>query len=291
MNAVKRSLYSLHIAVMLLGFTALFSKVIPLSATDITFGRSIVASITLIVLVKLTKGSLKLYSARDYLIALILGVLMATHWVTYFAAMQYSSVSVGMIALFTFPVITVFLEPFFEGTRLVYQDIVSAVVVFLGIFLILPDTELNNDVTLGIGIGIFSAVLYALRNLVHRKYFNHYSGAHAMAYQTLVIAAVLVWFISPNLVDASSKTLWLIVILGTFCTAAPHALVAASLQHLRAKTFSLVACMQPLYGVILAMIVIDESPTWQTLVGGALVISAAVYETINAHKLHSKSHD
>lgn len=276
---------------MLLGFTALFSKVIPLSATDITFGRSIVASITLIVLVKLTKGSLKLYSARDYMVALILGVLMATHWVTYFAAMQYSSVSVGMIALFTFPVITVFLEPFFEGTRLVYQDIVSAVVVFLGIFLILPDTELNNDVTLGIGIGIFSAVLYALRNLVHRKYFNHYSGAHAMAYQTLVIAAVLVWFISPNLVDASSKTLWLIVILGTFCTAAPHALVAASLQHLRAKTFSLVACMQPLYGVILAMIVIDESPTWQTLVGGALVISAAVYETINAHKLHSKSHD
>jgi hypothetical protein len=34
--------------------------------------------------------------------------------------------------------------------------------------------------------------------------------------------------------------------------------------------------------------VLDEQPRWQTLVGGLLVISAAIYETINAQKLHSK---
>lgn len=291
MNPVSRSLYSLHLAVMLLGFTGLFSKVIPLSATDITFGRSIVATITLIILVKLTKGSLKLYSLKDYGIAILLGLLMAVHWVTYFAAMQYSSVSVGMIALFTFPVITVFLEPFFEGIKLVWQDIFSAMVVFFGIFLIVPDISLDNDITLGICIGILSACLYSLRNLIHRKYFNHYSGAHAMAYQTLVIAACLVFFISPDIANASTSTLGLLVLLGTVCTAAPHALIAASLQHLRAKTFSLVACMQPFYGVSMAMIVINEKPDWQTIVGGLLVISAAIYETINAHKLHNLNSD
>ena len=273
---------------MLLGATALFSKIIPLSATDITFGRSLIAFVALALIVKMTEGSLKLRTSKDYVIALGLGLLMAAHWVSYFAAMQYSSVSVGMIALFTFPVITVLLEPFFEGIKLVWQDLASATVVFIGIFLIVPEASLNNDVTLGILVGVASALLYALRNLYHRKYFSHYSGAHAMAYQTLIIFLCLLFFISEDLFQATSETyLWLLV-LGTALTALPHALIASSLKHLRVKTFSLVACMQPFYGVILAILILDESPNWQTFVGGILVISAAIYETLNAQKLHNK---
>jgi drug/metabolite transporter (DMT)-like permease len=288
MDPVKKSLWSLHLTVMLLGATALFSKVIPLSAVDITFGRAIIACLMLFSIVKLSGGKLALQNARDYLIAIALGLLMAAHWVTYFAAMQYSTVSVGMIALFTFPVATVLLEPFFEGIRLVWQDIASALVVLFGIALIVPEVSLKNDVTLGIAVGILSAVLYALRNLFHRKYFSHYSGAHAMAYQTLVIFMCLSFFVSDELLVASQQTYIWLAVLGTFLTAVPHALIATSLKHLRAKTFSLVACMQPLYGVVLAILILDEQPTWQTLVGGLLVISAAVYETINAQKFHNK---
>lgn len=288
MDPVKKSLWSLHLTVALLGATALFSKIIPLSATDITFGRSIIAFAALALIVKMTEGSLKLKTSKDYVIAIGLGLLMAAHWVSYFAAMQYSSISVGMIALFTFPVIAVLLEPFFEGIRLVWQDIASAVVVFIGIFLIVPETSLNNDITLGILVGVGSAFLYALRNLYHRKYFSHYSGAHAMAYQTLIIFLCLLFFVSEELFTASADTYISLLVLGTALTALPHALIAASLKHLRVKTFSLVACMQPFYGVILAILILDESPNWQTFVGGFLVISAAIYETVNAQKLHNK---
>ncbi|MEP4890519.1 MAG: DMT family transporter [Aliiglaciecola sp.] len=288
MHPVKRSLWSLHITVILLGATALMSKIIPLSATDITFGRSVVACIVLGLIVKLSGSSLRLNNLKDYWVALALGLLMSAHWVTYFAAMQYSSVSVGMIALFTFPVIAVLLEPFFEGIRLVWQDVVSAIVVFIGIFLIVPEISLQNDVTLGILIGMLSAVLYALRNLCHRKYFSHYSGSHAMAYQTLVILVSLLFFVSDDFFTASNETYMWLVVLGIFLTALPHALIATSLKHLRVKTFALVACMQPFYGVILAIIVLDEKPNWQTFLGGALVISAAIYETVNAQKLHRK---
>ncbi|MCC2617340.1 DMT family transporter [Aestuariibacter halophilus] len=284
MDPVKKSLWSLHLTVILLGATALFSKLIPLSATDITFGRSLVAFVVLAALVKLTGNSLKLQSAKCYAIALLLGVLMAAHWVTYFAAMQYASVSVGMIALFTFPVIAVLLEPLFERNRLHWQDVVSALVVLGGIALIVPETDLANETTLGIGIGILSAVLYAFRNLIHRKHFSHYSGAHAMAYQTLIIFLCLIGFASDQVYQASLHTYGLLLVLGVFLTALPHALIATSLKHLRVKTFSLVACMQPFYGVILAIVILGETPTWQTFVGGILVISAAIYETINAQK-------
>ncbi len=289
MDPVKKSLWSLHLTVILLGATALFSKIIPLSAIDITFGRSIIAFVVLALLVKLGGHSLRLKRPQDYLLALVLGLMMSAHWVTYFAAMQYSSVSVGMIALFTFPVIAVLLEPFFEGIRLVWQDLVSALVVFLGIFLIVPEVSLENDVTKGIAIGVLSALLYALRNLFHRKFFSQYSGAHAMTYQTLVIFISLLFFVSEDMLQASAETYLWLVVLGTFLTALPHALIATSLKHLRVKTFSLVACMQPFYGVVLAIVILDETPNWQTYLGGVLVICAAIYETVNAQKLHNKT--
>lgn len=289
MDPVKKSLISLHLAVVLLGVTALFSRVIPLSATDITFGRSVVACIALVVLLKLGGKSLRLHSMKDYGVGLLLGCLMSVHWVTYFAAMQYASVSVGMIALFTFPVITVLLEPLFEGIRLVWQDLLSAVMVLIGIYLIVPEASLGNDVTLGIAVGIFSAFLYALRNLIHRKHFSHYGGAHAMALQTLVITITLLPFASADFYQGEAQTYLFLLVLGTVCTALPHAMVASSLQHLRAKTFALVACAQPLYGVLFAAVILHEQPTWQTLLGGLLVISAAVYETVNAGRLHRKT--
>ncbi|TDF35701.1 DMT family transporter [Alteromonadaceae bacterium M269] len=284
MNDVAKSLWSVHIAVALLGATALFSKIIPLSATDITFARSLIAMVFLVVLVKATGGKLRLNSWKDYRMAVILGVLMAVHWVTYFAAMQYSSVSVGMIALFTFPIIVVLLEPIFEGIKLVWQDILSVVTVFVGIFMLIPEVSLENDVTLGVVVGVISAFLYAVRNLLHRKHFSHYSGATAMSYQTLIIMLCLIFFVSDEVQTASTETYVYLLILGTFCTAMPHSMVASSLRHLRAKTFALIACAQPLYGVGLAVLIIDEEPRWQTLLGGVLVISAAVYETVNTHK-------
>jgi drug/metabolite transporter (DMT)-like permease len=284
LTPVKRSLINLHLTVMLLGGTALFSKLIPLSALDITFGRSLPAFIMLFFVVKLSGESLRLNSTRDYFIGVGLGIIMAVHWVTYFASMQYSTVSVGIIALFTFPVITVLLEPFFEKIRISWQDIVSALVVLLGIWLIVPSVSLSDDVTLGVIIGVFSAFLYAIRNLLHRKYFSHYSGSKAMAYQIMVICPCLVFFVSDDLVTMSTQTAFMLLLLGTIFTALPHAMVATALKHLRAKTFSLVACMQPLYGVIFAIALLNESPTWQTLIGGLLVISAAVYETVNTHR-------
>lgn len=287
MDAVKKSLVSLHFTIMLLGGTALFSRVVPLSASDITLMRSIFACVALFAFLKIAKNKITLNSKKDYGVAVGLGLLMALHWVTYFAAMQYAGVSVGMIALFTFPVITVLIEPFFERVHLVWQDIVSTLTVILGVYLIVPENTLDNDITLGVLIGITSAILYSFRNLLHRKHFKHYSGAQAMAWQTLIIAVVMLPVGSGNILNASTNAWLMLLLLGTVFTALPHALIAASLRHLRAKTFSLIACMQPLYGVFLAIVLLNEKPGWTTLLGGILITSASVYETLNTHKLHS----
>lgn len=286
MDPVKRSLITLHLTVVLLGGTALFSQIIPLSAKDITLGRSVFACLALFLFMWVSGTSFRLKSKRDYSIAVALGILMALHWVTYFAAMQYAGVAVGMIALFTFPVITVLIEPFFERARLHWQDLVSALLVLVGIALIVPERSLANDVTLGVVVGIVSAVLYSLRNLVHRQYFSHYSGAKAMAWQILLVCICVAPLASPELGDASWHSWALLLTLGTLFTALPHALIAACLAHLKAKTFSLIACMQPFYGVVMAVLLLGEQPTWQTLVGGVLITSASIFETVKTHQQH-----
>ncbi|TMO92870.1 EamA family transporter, partial [Pseudoalteromonas sp. S3178] len=113
MRAEQSSLLYLHIAVLLFGGTALFAKLIDLSALDITVYRTAVAFVALVLLLTLQRKKITLQTSKDYLIAILLGVVVGLHWVTYFAGMQMAGIAIGIIAFFTYPVLTVFLEPFF----------------------------------------------------------------------------------------------------------------------------------------------------------------------------------
>ncbi|MBO2686453.1 DMT family transporter [Shewanella algae] len=280
----RTGLTELHLAVLLFGGTALFSRLIPLSALDITLLRCVIAAIVLALLVKLSRQRLRLLRGKDYLIVLLLGVIVSLHWVTYFAAMQLSSVAIGMIAFFTYPVMTVLIEPWFTGSRLHLRDLVSGLAVLLGVILLIPEPSLGNDVTLGILVGVVSAILFTARNLLHKRYFTAYSGQQAMFYQTAVAVLVLAPWHSLDTADISNQTWGLLLLLGIVFTAAPHALFTSALRYLSAKTVGLVACLQPFYGAMLAWLLLDESLTLATAIGGTLVVATALFETSQSHK-------
>lgn len=279
MNEQKQSLIYLHIAVFLFGGTALFSKLISLPALDITVYRTGVAAIALFILLSLQKKKISLASGKDYTIACLLGVVVGIHWVTYFTSMQMAGVTVGVIAFFTYPVITVFIEPLFNKSRAKKKDMITALVVIIGIFLLIPEISLGNDITLGILLGIFSAFFFALRNILHKNYFSHYSGPHTMLYQTLVACLMLCLFVEAPPLTVSTNNWLLILLVGIVFTATPHAFFASSLRHLSAKTAGLISCLQPLYGSILAFLLLQERPNFMTICGGLLVVSAAIFET------------
>jgi len=283
MKAQQQSLLFLHSAVLLFGGTALFSKLIGLPALDITVYRTGVAAIVLFILLTLQKKKIKLASTKDYGIAVLLGVVVGIHWVTYFAGMQMAGVTIGIIAFFTYPVITVFLEPTLSRSnsksRPQVKDIVIASIVLIGIFLLIPEINLGNQVTLGIVTGIISAFFFALRNILHKNYFSHYSGPHTMLYQTLVAFLILGLFIEVPIAQVTNRDWSLILLVGIVFTAMPHALFASSLRHLSATTAGLISCLQPLYGSVLAFLLLSERANMLTIIGGTLVVSAALFET------------
>lgn len=280
----RKGLLSLHGAITLFGGTALFSQVISLSALDITIIRCFIAASVLGLFFQARRQSLRLDQLSDYGIAILLGILIGTHWVTYFAGMQYAGVAIGMIAFFTFPLMTVLLEPLLHKKLPHWQDLMAGLIGLFGLWLIADGKEHNPEILKGIFTGILSALLFTLRNLLHKYKFSRYNGPQAMFYQTLVAALVLVAWLSEDWQMAGSIDWGLLVLLGIFFTALPHALFATSLRYLSAKTVGLISCMQPVYGTLLAVLILHQVPGWRTVVGGILVVSAAIYETLHGHK-------
>lgn len=285
MQHSREGLLAVHAAVLIFGFTALFSKLLTLPALDITFYRSIVAFIVIAIYVAYKQQSFLLDNSKDYVMAFLLGSLLATHWVSYFYAMQVSSVAVGVIALYTYPVITVFLEPLFHGEKPHIADIVSSLAVLIGIYMIVPDFSIDNSVALGVASGVFSAFMMSLRNIMQRRYFSSYSASQALLYQSAVVAIVLFAFMDIEAAVISDKQWGLLILLGVIFTALPHTLFAHGLLHLKAKTASLIACVQVLYAAIFAALLLGEWLSLNVVIGGLIVVSAAMYESFPKKKI------
>lgn len=279
MDDKRKGLLYVHGAILMFGGTGLFARLIDLPAIDIIAWRSVIAVLALLLILLALKRPLALHSRRDGLLMLVIGALLGIHWITYFQAMQVAGVAVGMLALYTSPIITVFLEPLFHGHKPQAGDIVCAILVFTGVLLLVPSFSLANDITQGVLWGVLSALFFALRNVLQRHYLQAYRGDTSMFYQGLVAALVALPLIRENPTGFDTATLWKLALLATVFTAIPHSLFAGSLRYLKAKSVGLIGCLQPVYGTLFAFLILHEQPGWMTLAGGTLIVGTAAWET------------
>lgn len=284
MHKHASAILALHFTVIVMGATGLFARTIALPAWEITGIRTAIAAVVLALWVFWREGGLGLASPRHYLRMLLLGVLLGAHWITYFHAMQVSSVAIGMIALFAYPVMTVFLEPFFNRIELNWRDIVSGLLVLLGIYFLVPEFDVNNQMTQGVIWGLISALLFALRNILLGHWFREVSAARSLGYQTAITALLTLPFIVSFGRVPAAQDIGLLLLLGVVFTALAHTLLGYTLRFLRPKTVGLVSCMQPVYGVLYAAIVLGSIPTMATLAGGLLISAASFYETLQVRR-------
>lgn len=282
MDQKNRSLAGLHIANILLAGTGLFAKIIHLPAIDIISRRCLLAAVFLLIITLSLKRSLLLVHLREWLLMLLCGLLMCLHWVSYFYAMQVSTVAIGMIALYTYPVMSVLAEPWWQGQRPQCIDVVCGLLALAGVCLLVPGLSLHGSAASGVLWGLVSAAAFTARNIVQRHGLSAYRGDTAMLYQCM-IAGLAAWpFVGSSMAKIDPKTWLQLAVLALACTAVPHSIFAGSLRSLTAKTAGLISCMMPVYGVALAWIVLGEVPSLATLCGGAIIVAAAAYESARA---------
>jgi len=283
-QAPSRGLIILYASVLLLSLNGLFARSIELDSTSITQIRSVVAFFTLLMILLLQKQKLRLPSLSHAYKIYALGVVMGLHWITFFQAMQVSSVAVGILALYSYPVFTVLLEPLFQKRRPQKADLIAALAMFGGVVLMLQGKLSGvetSSVSAGVFWGVLSALLFATRNVTQKYLLHEIPSSQLMFHQVIIIALMLLVFADwPRVANMAAVNWLLLLLLGVFCTATAHTLLSMSLKRLPAKSVALIGCLQPLLASVFAWLILGEIPGLFIIIGGAVIISVAAYESL-----------
>jgi drug/metabolite transporter (DMT)-like permease len=264
-----------HLAVLLFGLSGLFGKLLSLPPLIIVFGRTAWASAALIPLLAIRR-QLRLPHRSDRGLLLASGAILALHWYTFFESIRVSSVAVGLVTFSSFPLFVTFLEPIFFKESLNRRDLTTAALVVLGLFLVVPTYSFANRVTLGAFWGICSGGSFALLALMNRRFSRRGAALFIAAVQNSVAALLLLPFAWHWGLSFDGLDLLYLMFLGIVCTALAHALFIAGLARIRAQTASVLAGLEPVYGIAFAFVLLGERPALRTLVGGGVILSAAI---------------
>jgi drug/metabolite transporter (DMT)-like permease len=270
----KNHFLELILATLLISTSGVLGRYIALDPPVIIWFRAFLALITLYFYCRFKNLNLKILSKKDLPSLLLSGVFMAGHWVTYFYSLKISNVALGVLSLYTFPVITALLEPFYIKSKLSYIQVV------LTLMILVPEFDLKNDQFKGVLVGVFSALLYALRTLILKRHVKNYSGTVIMFHQMLIVSVLLIPFLFYMDLSPISSQLPLLLLLAVVTTAIGHTLFVKSLMNFEVSTASIISSLQPIFGIILAFIFLSEIPSSNVYIGGAIILFSVVVESI-----------
>jgi drug/metabolite transporter (DMT)-like permease len=276
----RKGLLEIHIAVLFFGLAGLFGKLLLLPSTIIVLGRVFFATIFLSLVLLYLKQGIGLRQKQDYFFMALMGVILAVHWVTFFQAIQVSTVAIGLLTFSTFPVFVTFLEPVFFRESVELKDVLIAFVAVVGVALVIPEFEIKNSVTQGALWGIASGFTFALLSIMNRKYVKEYSSIIVAFYQDSIATVVLLPFLFLAAPVFRLTDILLLSILGVIFTGVAHTLFIKGLASVRAQKASIIASLEPVYGIIAAILLLGAIPTLRVVFGGVIILSAAFYATV-----------
>lgn len=276
---MNKNLLILHLGIFLLSFPALFAKGIDMPAGILSWWRCLFGA-SLAFLILFVQAKAKVHK-NDLKWLAITGTLMGLHWWTYFLSVQYSTVGIGILSLFTYPIIVVLLEPLFFNTKYSIKQLVGGIGIVLGVYFLVPEFSFENSTTFGVFIGVISAILFALRNILTRKHLNLVPTFTTMSYHVAFAFIVLSFGLLTGVEKFQIPLLsefGLIIILGTVFTLGSHGLIVYSLKFFSASTVSILGSLQVLYGAILAFLIFTEIPNVNFYLGALIILGVALYE-------------
>jgi drug/metabolite transporter (DMT)-like permease len=283
-NSHYKQFLLLNLATLFISTSGALGKFIEMPTPVIIWWRSSLALILLFAFCKFKKINLKINSKKDLWTFILSALFMGAHWITYFYALKFSNVAIGMLSLYTFPVMTALLEPFFVKTKLDPIHIFLGFLVLIGVYILAPEFNLESSHVQGILLGLVSALCYSLRILILKQHVKNYNGTMLMMYQLLILTIVLAPFL--YFMDTSGiKTQFpYVIILAVVTTAIGHSMFVHSLKHFSSSTATIMTSALPVYGIIIAYFFLSEIPNKNVFIGGLLIISTVIIEGIRSQK-------
>jgi len=258
---MRKAFFQLHTAVFLAGFTGILGRLITLNEALLVWYRLLITVLTLWILFYFQR---KLYRISWAGIARItgVGVIVALHWVAFYASIKYSNVSVALVCLSAMGFFTAILDPLITRKRFNIIELLLGLLVIVGISLIF---HFDPQYKTGIIIGVISALLACLFPIFNSLLVKQYKPETVTLYQlsggfvflSMLVPVYLLYVPAGHIVPTLSDTGWLLV-LGWFCTVLAFNLTMNALKKISAFTVNLTYNLEPLYGIALAFIVYRE---------------------------------
>jgi drug/metabolite transporter (DMT)-like permease len=284
----RKAYLQMHFAIFLWGFTGILGKAIMLSEGVIVWYRLLLTCISLFIFFGLSKKLIPLQGKELIRIAGV-GVLVTIHWILFYAAIKVSNVSITLSCLATTALWTALLEPLiYRNKKLNPTELLFSLFVIIGIYLIFHFQQLY---TWGIIIALGSAVIGAVFTIFNKNLLNNYSTETVVIYElvagflfmSLLMPFYLQLFPGSDLIPTSVDWIYLLI-LSVVCTALAFTISLHALKEVSAFTMNLSVNLEPVYSIVLAILIFNENEVLNLgFYGGTAIILISVF----AHSLLS----
>ena len=290
---MKKALIQLHIAVFLAGFTAILGVLIKLNEGLLVWFRLFITVVTLAVILLYRKQLVRI-PYKDALKIFGVGVIVAVHWVTFYASVKYANVSVALVCFSATGFFTAFFEPLILKRRISLMDVILGLIAIVGIYIIF---DFHPQYKMGVIFGIISAVGSSLFPIYNKRLLVSYSPRILTFYElggglialTILVPFYLMQFPAAYYLPTTTDWLWLLV-LAWLCTVVSFDLQLNALKKISAFTANLTYNLEPVYGIILAFIFFNENKDLhrEFYIGVSLILLAVVLQMFRIAQQHGK---
>ncbi len=285
-NNRQKAYLQLHLAVLLFGITAILGKVITLDSIALVWNRLWIAVLALIFIPGALRG-LKTINTPSLLRFIGIGIIVALHWITFYGSIKLgNNASVTLACLATTSLFTSILEPIITKSKFKLVELLLGIIVVIGILFL---TGVGESFYMAILVGLVSAFLAALFSTLNKKYIgsqNSISVSVIELFSGFLFISVMMPLINSFLPQNSwipTSNDWIyLIILGVFCTSVAYVLALNSLKELSAFIATLSVNLEPVYGIILAVWLLNEDQDLNLdfYVGTAIILLAVVLHPI-----------
>ena len=269
MNQVLRAYLAITVLAVSWGTIPLIIRTSEINSISLVGVRTFIGSIFLgLILLKKDVSIKELIKP-----GLILGPLLAIHWVTMFESIELNSVAVGIGLVFSYPIFVIFIE-YARGTKLQSYQILLILSGFLGLYLLLDLVDVKSIT--GIIYGLISAVSLAFIITIGERYSSKLGGLKVAFSQLIVAAFILIkftfdswnWMISNILIS---------LFLGLFLTALGLTTYWYVVKVIKPLAVSTITYLEPVTGVVLGALILNENLEIKQIIGFSIVLLAVSY--------------
>ena len=288
MDSKLKNYLHLHFIVFVWGFTAVLGKLITIDALPLVWYRMLIASVLILGFMGIKKYPLKV-APKTFLILIVAGIIIALHWVTFFMDIKVSNVSVALATMSTGAFFTALLEPMWYKRKMIWYEVIFGLVVILGLLIIF---NVETQYTLGIVLALVSALLASTFSLINGKLIQTEKPTLISFYELsagvlfLTIYLLFQGNFTSEFFHLSTADWWYIFILASVCTVYAFIASVKIMKHISPYTVMLTINLEPVYGIVLAFLIIGDSERMNPLfyVGALIILTTVIANGIIKNK-------